>query len=107
MESRVRSIDPKNSKVTTKSTRKRVKKFPDFIRFMRDPDLFTEEAEIYTVSFSAKVQKEFGGAWCNLEFRDVYRECHPLLALGVAIADCDAQYCQMEMRLHDIRIEKR
>ena len=73
---------------------------------MRDADLFTEEAAIYTVSFSAEVQKELGGSWCDLEFRDVYRECHPLLALGVAIADCDAKYCQVKVRLHNIRIEK-
>lgn len=89
-----------------KATRRRTKKFPYFIRDMRTSDLFTEEEEIYTVSFAAEVQKEFGGAWCDLEFRDVYRERHPLLALGVAIADCDAKYCQVKVRLHNIRIEK-
>lgn len=96
----------KNSNGSAKSTRKRVKKFPYFIRDMRNADFFTEEDAIYTVSFSAEVQKEFGGAWCDLEFRDVYRECHPLLALGVAIADCDAKYHQVKVRLHNIRIEK-
>lgn len=100
-----KGIDPKNSTVTTKSTRKR-KKFPYFIRDMRTSDFFTEEEEVYTVSFSAEVQKEYGGAWCDLEFRDVYRECHPLLALGVAMADCNAKYFQVKIRLSNIRIEK-
>lgn len=101
-----KSTDPKHSTVATKITRKRVKKFPYFIRDMRTSELFTEAEEIYTVSFSAEVQKEFGAAWCDLEFRDIYREHHPLLALGMAIADCNAKYFQVKVRLCNIRIEK-
>ena len=95
-----------NNSSLTAPRKKRAKKFPYFIRDMRTADLFTEEEAIYTVSFTADVQKEYGGAWCCLEFRDVYHECHPLLALGVALADCDAKYCQVKVRLHNIRIEK-
>ena len=102
----VKSNDLKQSKVVAPRT-KRAKKFPYFIRDMRTAELFTEEEAIYTVSFTADVQKEYGGSWCELEFRDIYSEHHPLLAVGMAIADCDAKYHQVRVRLHNIRVEKR
>lgn len=109
----VKSTSVKNSNVATpaastvKATRKRPKKFPFFIQDMRTSDLFTEEEETYSVSFSAEVQREFGGDWRDLEFCNIYHERHPLLALGMAIADCDAKYHRVKVRLHNIRIEKR
>lgn len=107
MENRVKSTSVKNSNAATSAPKKRAKKFPYFIQSMRTPDLFTEEEETYCVSFSAEVKKEFGGTWCDLEFCNIYHERHPLLALGMAIADCDAKYHQVKVRLNNIRIEKR
>lgn len=100
MANRVKSIDPKQSKVATK------RRFPFLIRDMRKLPQSIEE-EIYQVSFSASVRKDYGEEISSLDFSRPYRTVHPLYALGLAIADVETQYSVgASLDVRSIRITK-
>lgn len=97
-----KSIDPKQSKVATN----RIRKFPFLIRDMRKLPLSTEE-EIYQVSFSASVRKDYGEEISSLDFSRSYPTVHPLYALGLAVADVESIYnAGASLDVRSIRITK-
>lgn len=98
---------PESGKTGNKSTRTttHIRRFPAFIRDMRNLPL-SEEESLYQVSFSANVRKVYGAAISGLDYSRPYRTVHPLLALGLAMADIDNTYYSASVNITSVRIEK-
>lgn len=64
------------------------------------------EAKLYQISFDASVRRSFNAEIIKLDFSRCYRAAHPLIALGMAIADVYADNYSSAINVESIRIVK-
>lgn len=104
MRTGIKSVAAGNN--STRSTAKRIKLFPYLIREMRTLPVSSGE-ELYQVSFSANVRRDpkaLGPS--RLEYVHPFQAVHPLLALGLAIADVENRYYSVFVDACSIEIRK-
>ncbi len=95
-----------NNSTRTASVSKRNKRFPYLLRDMWNLPVEPEET-LYQVSFSANVRRDpkaLGPS--RLEYMHPFQAVHPLLALGLAIADVENRYYSVFVDACSIEIRK-
>ncbi len=84
---------------------KRQEHFPKHLSDMRNLPVASGKI-IYQVSFHAHTRQSYNAEIIKLDFSRCYRAAHPLIALGMAIADVYADNYSSAINVESIRIVK-
>ena len=101
MENRVKSGKLGNNSTHTTS---RTQRFPKYLHEM--PHYPLADKTLFQVSFHAHTRQSYNAEIVKLDFSRCYRAAHPLIALGMAIADVYADNYSSAINVESIRIVK-
>ena len=97
------SIDPKQSKVVTSAPKKRAQRLPILFHDLRKLPI-TDDERYYRVSFRGWCKCQSPDIERRLEFSDIYKSRHPLLAVGWALADLENKYIVSKVDVDTIKV---
>lgn len=85
------------------SPRKRAQRFPILFRDLRNLPL-TDDERYYRVSLLGRCKYRYSGDEYRLEFSEIYKTRHPLLAVGLSLSDLGTRYLSSNVDVDTIKV---